>query len=208
MGGKLSGILKLVGKVFLVLAVIVVLGVNGTIAYIMFAPDDFPKPFYLMYLTPEGEANVPVVIQVNGEGGETEVAGGGGGEESSEPSHSVLPGEGFMFSTGSKTVNLLDPTGRKYLKVTVVLEFEPGEGYYVEDEELRNEYIQAFNDEISGLLPVINDTITTILSGKTFESIYTVEGKDALRVEIMDAINVRLPGHTVIAVYFTEFVVQ
>lgn len=206
--GKLSGILKIVGKVFLVLAVIVVLGVNGTIAYIMFAPDDLPKPFYLMYFTPEGESNVPVVIEVSGGGGETETSEAGEVEEAAAEEHTVQPGEGFMFSTGSKTVNLLDPTGRKYLKVTVVLEFEPGEEYYSEDEEIRTEYTAELNDEISSLLPVINDTITTILSSKTFESIYTVEGKDALRVEIMDAINARIPDHRVIAVYFTEFVVQ
>jgi len=206
--GKLSGILKIVGKVFLVLAVIVVLGVNGTIAYIMFAPDDLPKPFYLMYFTPEGEANVPVVIEVSGAGGETGSAEPTESDEAATEEHTIQPGEGFMFSTGSKTVNLLDPTGRKYLKVTVVLEFEPGEEYYSEDEEIRTEYTAEFNDEISSLLPVINDTITTILSSKTFESIYTVEGKDALRVEIMDAINARIPDHLVIAVYFTEFVVQ
>ena len=206
MGGKLSGILKIAGKVFTVLTVVVVLVVNVAIAYIMFAPDDLPKPFYLMYFTPDGQVNASLI---NGAGASEDVAASTPEEEEEHVEmHVALPGEGIMFSTGSKTVNLLDPTGRKYLKVTIVLEFQPGEEYYSEDEEIRTAYIEAFNEDISSRLPIINDTIFTILTGKTFESIYTVEGKDALRVEILDAINDRLVEPEVIAVYFTEFVVQ
>jgi flagellar basal body-associated protein FliL len=47
-----------------------------------------------------------------------------------------------------------------------------------------------------------------LLSTKTFEQLYTAEGKEQLRVELMQAIGSRLPEFDLISVYFTEFVVQ
>jgi flagellar FliL protein len=137
------------------------------------------------------------------------------------------PGDGYMVDTGTKVVNLADPGGRRFLRATVVIELPPledmdlptatgtherpgasgggGEEETVSEEELR---LQAFNALMEKRMPIINDVINTLLTSKTFEEIYTVEGKEALRGEIREELNRRIPGLGVIAVYFTEFVVQ
>jgi flagellar FliL protein len=57
-------------------------------------------------------------------------------------------------------------------------------------------------------MPAINDSLITLISSKSFEQINTAEGKEMLRLEIMDLVNSRLTEYHVIAIYFTEFVVQ
>lgn len=114
-----------------------------------------------------------------------------------------------MLDTGTKIINLVDQTGRKYLRAGVVLEFYPPDaGYFSMVEEEKSAYEKAFNEEMALKLPVINDIIITLLSSQTFESVYTAEGKEMLRKKIQEQVNNQLPEYQVIFVYFTEFVVQ
>ena len=138
------------------------------------------------------------------------------------------PGQGLTVETGTKIVNLADPGGRRFLKATIVIEVAPplavleaqqsaaesaaagtgggegeGGGAVAEDPA-----ITAFNEEMTQRMPIINDTLTTVLSSKTYEEIYTSAGKTTLKEEIIVSLNEILPELHVIAVYFTEFVVQ
>jgi flagellar FliL protein len=61
---------------------------------------------------------------------------------------------------------------------------------------------------INARMPLMDDIVITILSAKTYDELYTAEGKEALRTEIMNTMNERLPEFHIISVYFTEFVVQ
>jgi flagellar FliL protein len=54
----------------------------------------------------------------------------------------------------------------------------------------------------------MDDTVITLLSTKTYEELYTAEGKEHLREEIMTILSEKLPDLQIISVYFTEFVVQ
>jgi len=173
----------------------------------------------IMYVPPQEETN-----SEQGDPGEDEIAPGTptpsedttSGETPAEDNATipttpleVRPGQGLMVDTGSKIVNLVDPSGRRYLRVGIVLEFAPTDfAYYVMEAEEKNLFLEHFNQEINAILPVINDIIITKLSTQTFESVYTAEGKEALRQMIMDTINKQLPEQHVIFVYFTEFVVQ
>ncbi len=212
---RILPLLKVVGKGLLALAAFSTMLINSTMAYIMFAPDDLPKPFYLAYSTPPGAAaEAATLVDYAG--------GGGGGEFAPAPLAEATPaipepGDGFMFSTGTKIVNLADPGGRRYLKTTIVLEFAPPASLQADAAEAPKgegegdgpvDPSTLFNDELNARLPVINDALTTLLSSKTFEEIYTIEGKENLRQEILDTISERLPEYHVIYVYFTEFVVQ
>ncbi len=47
-----------------------------------------------------------------------------------------------------------------------------------------------------------------LLSTKTFEDLYTAEGKERLRLELIQVISQRMPEFKLLSVYFTEFVVQ
>ncbi|MGB9640674.1 MAG: hypothetical protein ACPL4H_07145, partial [Anaerolineales bacterium] len=105
-------IVKLLPKILLGLVITILTLSNLAVVYIIFAPDNLPKPFYLLYavpsqLTPSAPVESPAA---------------------SKPTPQIKitnlePGQGLMVDTGSKIVNLVDPTGRKYLRVGVVLEF-------------------------------------------------------------------------------------
>lgn len=221
--GKRSilSILKLVATILAILVFIITVVSNLAVVYIVFAPDTFPKPFYLVYYIPGEVPQLPLVSQGTTEG-QTD-----GGETTNEHSETpismenLLPGQGITLDTGTKIVNLAEPGGRKFIRTNVVLEFAPNDPVFFEtaepesggnEEEAavspRDAYQAEFLAELEGKLPVINDAIISLLSSKTFEDVYTTEGKDILRQEIMQAVNDRLQGYHVIYVYFTEFVMQ
>jgi len=192
-----SPILKIILLVFLIPALVV----NFLMAYIIFAPDTFPKPFYLMYTYPVVEEAPP-----EGEGSPEPEAESSGEED-------FLSGEasdhGIMYDTGTKIINLAEPTGRRYIRVNIVLEFLPTDPGYLElEHEEQTHYLEEFDAEVNSRLPVINDSLISIFSSKTFEDVYTADGKEMIRQEIQLLLNERLADYTVMNIYFTEFVVQ
>jgi len=194
-------ILGLVGKIFLYILVVSGSLLSLATAYIVLAPDDLPKPYHLSYLYP---TPIPEVV--------AEVI-----EATAEPEEEVLPGHGVMIDTGTKIINLAEPNGRKYIRINVVVEFAPpepeegaepapaaeGEGEAVEDPA-----VTALTTEVNARLPMVNDTVITLLSSKTFEDLYTATGKEALRGELMQKLQAMMTDYKIIGVYFTEFVVE
>jgi flagellar protein FliL len=165
-------------------------------AYIIFAPDNLPKPFYLQYNYP----TVPVDLTPGAEQTlTTEVAS----------AHTYVAGEGIMINTGSKIINLSDPLGRKYIRLTIVIEFAPTNTAYFEmTTEEKTAYVSEFTAEVTAKLPIIDDAVVTLVSSKTFEELYTAQGKENLRLELSNLITQRLPEYHILSVYLTEFVVQ
>jgi flagellar basal body-associated protein FliL len=199
----LDGVLK--GLAFLVFVNIALLCM--AMAYIMFAPNSYPKPFTLVYGEPQaGTQNFLSGVLTNMRATE---------EPTAEPTSEVMPGEGVMVDMSTKIINLADTTGRRYIRLTVVLEFAP-ELQPVEatkksshgDEEEAVDPLVAFQEQLAARMPLMDDVVITLLSTKSYENLYTADGKENLRVEIMNAINERLPEFHIISVYFTEFVVQ
>jgi flagellar basal body-associated protein FliL len=210
---KIGGILQ---KVFIFALVLPIVGINLAIGYIMFAPDNWWKPFYLNYYY-KAEAAAPTQQAPV----QTQPAHPQPSSKKEEPKSTLVspppskaqveiePGQGIMFDTGTKIVNLAEPTGRKIMRVSVVLEFAPTDlTYYSMTAEEKAAFVTSFNDEITKKMPVISNALITLLSSQTFESVYTVEGKEKLRQMIMQNINANLPENRVIFVYFTEFVIQ
>lgn len=198
---KVMGILSIATKVVAFVVVCVIGLISLATAYIMFAPDDMPKPFRLMYdyTTPE-----PTLVA----------------EVTAEPTpeaHVYLPGEGVMVNMSTKIINLKDPAGRKYIRLTMVLEFIPPEedhttpvkkssgGHGASDTGSTENGLET---KINARMPVLDDIVITHLSTKTYDELYTAEGKEQLRQELMAAIANRLPDYPLLSVYFTEFVVQ
>lgn len=99
---------------------------------------------------------------------------------------------GPLFSLETFIVNLADVERSRYLRVTMDLELA-----------------QAVDtDKLNDRLPQVRDRILTILPSKTFEEIASVEGKTALRDEIIGKLNSLFPRAVVTNIFFTEFVVQ
>ncbi len=161
-------VLSLLGKIGRIAGYVLVIAITLAMAYIMFAPDQWPKPFYLVYKFPD-----PPVASASSSN--TDAAKGGASQpEVQTPAPPAMleikPGQGIMIDTGSKIVNLVDPTGRRYLRVGIVLEFAPTDlKYYTMSEEERTAFLATFNEEVNLKLPVINDVIITMLASQTFE---------------------------------------
>ena len=99
---------------------------------------------------------------------------------------------GPIFSLATFIVNLADKGGNRYLRVTM-------------DFELGNPELET---ELNKRLPQVRDSILMILPSKRFDDISSVEGKIALRDEILEKLNSLLIQGKITNIYFKEFVVQ
>ena len=99
---------------------------------------------------------------------------------------------GPMYPLQNFTVNLLSDSGRRFLKAQVNL-------------ELSGEELQT---EIETKVPVVRDLVIRILTSKTLEEVSTAKGKDKLKEQLVDELNLRLQDGYIQNIYFTEFVVQ
>ena len=99
---------------------------------------------------------------------------------------------GPIFALDTFIVNLADKGGNRYLRVTM-------------DLELGNSELES---ELEKRLPQVRDGILMILPTKRFEDISTVQGKTALRDEVLETLNGFLAQGKIINIYFKEFVVQ
>jgi flagellar FliL protein len=191
MFNKIMKILNAVSQVILIIIALISLFT----AYIVFAPEQLPKPFHLLYADP----GTPQIIVAQAAELPTPTP---------EP-HNYLPGEGVMLDMSTKIINLVDPTGRRYIRLTIVVEFAPDNPEYLSlPEEEKNAYLTEFKDRLNARVPIMDDAVITLLSTKTYEDLYTAEGKEKLRAEILNDLSSKLPDLHIISIYFTEFVVQ
>lgn len=99
---------------------------------------------------------------------------------------------GPLFSLDTFIVNLADPQRNRYLRITMDLELAAS----------------SDAEELNERLPQIRDRILMILPSKRFEEIASMEGKTALRDEIIGKLNGLFPTEVISNIFFTEFVVQ
>jgi flagellar FliL protein len=112
----------------------------------------------------------------------------------------VQPGQGVtaeqplgpIYALDTFIVNLADKGAKRYLRVSI-------------DLELGNPEMQV---EIVKRLPQVRDSVLMILPSKRFDDISSVDGKVALRDEIMETLNGFLTQGQITKIYFKEFVVQ
>lgn len=95
----------------------------------------------------------------------------------------LIPMETFL-------VNLAQSRGRKLAKIN--MEFE------VNSDEVQ--------EEIEKLKPRIRDMVIMIISDKSLAQVSSKEGKDDLRKEILNQVNLFLTKGQIKNVYFTEFI--
>jgi flagellar FliL protein len=102
------------------------------------------------------------------------------------------PAVGVMVPLEPFMVNLAKTKGSRILKVTVTL-------------ELNNPSVQP---EVEENRQKIMDSILVLLSSKTFEDVYSIQGKFKLKDEITTRVNRFLALGHVREVYFSEFLIQ
>ena len=118
-----------------------------------------------------------------------------------------------------------DPTAPRYVKLAIIIEFETFDEEWAhvlngcvfafqEGEELSPckaeeiHLLEQFEEEIGTGRSLIDDAITSIVSTKSVTDIATIEGKDALRQEIKDAVDQIVYEPRVTRVLFTNFITQ
>ncbi len=120
----------------------------------------------------------------------------GGGDHGGGGGHGGQGGQGggasLVMDWDSFLVNLADPGGKRYLKVTMKLEMTS---------------ISA-QTEFTAKNVALRDAVLMLLSSKEFEDISTAGGKQTLKQEIMARVNKALQKGQVKEVYFTDFLVQ
>ncbi|MBK6791032.1 MAG: flagellar basal body-associated FliL family protein [Anaerolineales bacterium] len=198
---KILKVLNVITQVILMITAILSL----VTAYVVFAPDELPKPFRLVYDYETAFTTPEAHVATEAPAAEAEATT----HEAAAAAEEFKPGDGIMLNMSTKIINLMDPGGRKYIRVTVVVEFAPDEPEYESlPEEEKNAYLTEFNNKLNSRLPIMDDTVITLLSTKTYEELYTAEGKEKLRLEIQEILAQKMPDLHIISIYFTEFVVQ
>lgn len=102
------------------------------------------------------------------------------------------PDIGPMYPMETFIVNLVDPHGKRYLKLRLELELE--------SDEVR--------PEVDRRMPQFKDSIITLLSSKAYEDVNSLEGKLQMRAEMISMLNQSLRTGVITNIYFTEFIVQ
>lgn len=113
------------------------------------------------------------------------------GEDALKDSEAPEPA-GQLVTLDSFVVNLSDPMGRRYLKVTMDVEVSSA----------------AVATELTAAMPRVKDTLLLLLSSKSFEDISSMDKKIELKNDIVSRLNQIVGKNKVRNVYFTEFVVQ
>lgn len=157
------------------------------------------------------------------------VIGGGAGwvfGQSSAPKTVVVAEEKphyVEYEIKDRIVNLADPGGRRYLKLSMVLQVAEkkaaahASGSTIEFTSW--EAPVAAGPEAAGSAPPatttlpnapqVHDAITTVLTAKRSDEVMTIEGRERLREELKVAINKIMPKESQVAkIFFTDFIVQ
>jgi flagellar FliL protein len=102
------------------------------------------------------------------------------------------PDMGPIYPMETFIVNLLDPNGRRYLKIQIQLEMDNA----------------VLAQEINKRMPQFKDAIISLLSSKTIPDINSVEGKMQLRAELIVLFNQYLKSGKITNVFFMDFIIQ
>lgn len=89
-------------------------------------------------------------------------------------------------------VNLADPLGKRYIKVTFEVELAD----------------PKVAEELARQRPKIRDSVIMLLSSKTFADLAPPQSKDELKVEIVNRLNLILGGPKITRVFITDIVIQ
>ncbi|MFT4767491.1 MAG: flagellar FliL protein [Glaciecola sp.] len=102
------------------------------------------------------------------------------------------------------------PLYRDMEKLLVNLE-HGGRTRYVQAEMQLMSYKQKAIDQAARDMPAIRDGLITLFSSQDFAALKTIEGKDALRADALQAVNQALgltPPDAIEKIYFENFVLQ
>lgn len=121
-------------------------------------------------------------------------ASGGASKEGGKKGEGDKKGEGGknLYEINSMIVNLADPGGRRYLRVTLKMEMS--------QPKLQEELTERDHE--------IKDALIVILSSKEYDDISSLPGKTRLKQEILARLNKILKTGQLTEVYLADFIIQ
>ncbi|MFN3567845.1 MAG: flagellar basal body-associated protein FliL [Caldimicrobium sp.] len=142
--------------------------------------------FILLGILIIGIAGGGLFLVFSKKGGETEEV------KSTKGKKGKKKGEVAYFDLDPIIVNLLDPTGKRYLQVRMTLEIED----------------KKAEEEVRKIEPIIKDIILSTLSGKTLEEVIVPEAKDKIKRELLQKLNEGLDKELISNIYITQYIVE
>jgi flagellar FliL protein len=141
--------------------------------------------------------------------GQPSSAAGAEGAPAGEGEHArEAHGEpGMMYPLKERVLNLSDTGRAHYLKIELVLEFDLPEAARLKGEAYKKRQ-DEFIKEMASRRPIMDDIVTTVLTGKTSTVLATADGKEQLRDELKAKLGAVAGEHSLLNVYFTQFIVQ
>lgn len=123
------------------------------------------------------------------------------------PTKEATPSPGMMYPMKERIVTLGDQDALHYLKIELVLEFDVPDAKGLKGDAYKKRQ-DDFIKEMANRLPIMDDTITTVLAAKTSTGLSSVQGKEQLRQELKTKLGEAAGQYKLLNVYFTQFIIQ
>ena len=102
------------------------------------------------------------------------------------------PEKTFFVTLDPIVINLMDPTGKRYLQIQISLE--------VGDKKME--------DEIKEKEPIIKDIIISVIGEKTVDDVLAPNAKEEIKKELKEKINQALGEDVILNIYILQYIVE
>ncbi len=117
--------------------------------------------------------------------------------------------QGVLLALDERVVNLATGGSYRYAKIGVTIELRPeAKDFYALQGEARAAQEKTILKEYDKDLPVLLDSLGTVVGAKTSDQIATPDGRAALKAQLLDAFRGELGPKAVLNLYFTDLVMQ
>ncbi len=120
------------------------------------------------------------------------------------------PGQhGPMLALDSRVINLQPGGAYTYAKISVTLELRPDSAsFYTLTGDARATAESTADAQYTDATPLLLDALGQVVAGHNSNDLVTSAGREALKGQVLTAMRQVLGQRTVLAVYFTDFVMQ
>ena len=116
---------------------------------------------------------------------------------------------GVMVAMDERVVNLLKGGDYRYAKIGVTVELRPEKAdFYALTGEARATAEKEADAQYDSAMPLMLDAVGRTVGAKTSTDLGTPDGREALKSELRAAIGAIVGDREVLAVYFTDLVMQ
>jgi len=116
---------------------------------------------------------------------------------------------GPMLVLEERVVNLQAGGQFRYAKIGVTVEVRPPDAaFYALTGEARAVADKLLHKEHETVVPLLLDALGRVVSARTSTELVAVEGRSALKRDLIEAMSLVLGGHEVLDLYFTDLVMQ